>query len=269
MQETRLEHDSMGELQVPASALYGASTRRAVENFPVSGEIMDPALIHAYGLIKEAAALANGKLGTLPDELAKLIADAAREVAEGKHDGHFPVDVYQTGSGTSTNMNVNEVIANRCSQLAGKPLASRAPAHPNDHINLGQSSNDTFPTAIHIAACLEFRDRLIPALEILQKELAGKSIEFHDVLKIGRTHLMDATPMRLGQEFSAYAKQAERGIDRCHKAIKALLELPLGGTAIGTGINRHPDFPQAAIAILNDRTGFEFHVAENSFEAQA
>ncbi len=259
----------MGELQVPATALYGASTQRGIENFPISGETMDPALIHAYGLIKEASARANHKLGILPADLANLIAQVSREVAEGKHDAHFPVDVYQTGSGTSTNMNANEVIANRCSQLADKPLASRQPAHPNDHINLGQSSNDTFPTAIHIAACVQLRDSLLPALESLQKALSEKAREFHHILKIGRTHLMDATPMRLGQEFSGYAKQMERGIGRCRKAIETLLELPLGGTAIGTGLNRHPDFPGTAIAFINERTGLEFRIAENSFEAQA
>lgn len=262
MPETRSEHDSMGDLEVPAAALYGASTQRAVRNFPISGTAMDPAIIHAYGLIKEAAALANGKLGELPEGLAESIAAAAREVAGGEHDAHFPVDVYQTGSGTSTNMNANEVIATLC-RRAGQE------AHPNDHVNLGQSSNDTFPTALHIAACLQLRDALLPALETLRKSLSGKSEAFHHVLKIGRTHLMDAVPMRLGQEFSGYAKQAERGIDRCHKAIKALLEIPLGGTAIGTGLNRHPDFPETAISILTDRTGLAFHRAENPFEAQA
>jgi fumarate hydratase class II len=262
MPETRLEHDSMGELAVPADALYGASTQRAVENFPISGETLSPALIHAYGLIKEASALANAKLGTLPQELAEPIAAAAREVAEGNHDAHFPVDVYQTGSGTSTNMNANEVIATLCRRAGHE-------AHPNDHVNLGQSSNDTFPTAIHIAACAELRDTLIPALETLGHSLSAKAEEFHNVLKIGRTHLMDAVPMRLGQEFSGYAKQAERGAGRCRKAIKALLEIPLGGTAIGTGLNRHPDFPEMAISFLNDRTGFPFHRAENPFEAQA
>lgn len=262
MPETRIEHDSMGELAVPTDALYGASTQRAVQNFPISGETLNPALIHAYGLVKEAAALANAKLCTLPQELAEPIAAAAREVAGGKHDAHFPVDVYQTGSGTSTNMNANEVIATLCRQ-AGHEV------HPNGHVNLGQSSNDTFPTAIHIAACMELRDTLIPALEGLKKSLSAKTAEFHHILKIGRTHLMDAVPMRLGQEFSGYAKQAERGIDRCHRAIGALLEIPLGGTAIGTGLNRHPDFPETAIAILSDRTGFAFHRAENPFEAQA
>lgn len=252
----------MGELAVPADALYGASTQRAIENFPISGQAVHPSLIHAYGEIKHACALANEKLGTLSPEFAKPIATAAQEIAEGKHDAHFPIDVYQTGSGTSTNMNVNEVIATLCNQR-GTEL------HPNDHVNLGQSSNDTFPTAIHIAVCLELRDSLIPALENLRKSLSSKADEFHNILKIGRTHLMDAVPMRLGHEFSGYAKQAERGIDRCHKAIKSLLEIPLGGTAIGTGLNRHPEFPETAIAFLNQRTGLALHCAENPFEAQA
>ncbi len=262
MPETRIEHDSMGELAVPADALYGASTQRAVENFPISGKPIDAAIIHAYGQIKEAAALANAKLGTLPQELAEPIAAAAREVAAGMYDAHFPVDVFQTGSGTSTNMNANEVIATLC-RKSGHEI------HPNDHVNLGQSSNDTFPTAIHIAVCAKLRDTLIPALESLEESLSQKAEEFHHVLKIGRTHLMDAVPMRLGQEFSGYAKQAQRGVARCHKAIDALLEIPLGGTAIGTGLNRHPDFPETAIALLNDRTGFSFRRAENPFEAQA
>ena len=253
----------MGELAVPAEALYGASTQRAVENFPISGQRMDPAIIHAYGLIKEAAAMANAKLATLPEEVAERIAQVSREVAKGVHDEHFPVDVYQTGSGTSTNMNVNEVIATLCRQRGSENV------HPNDHVNLGQSSNDTFPTALHVSVSLSLRDVLIPALEILEKSLSAKAGEFHKVLKIGRTHLMDAVPMRLGQEFSGYAKQVERGIDRCQKAIEALLEIPLGGTAIGTGLNCHEDFPETAIARLNDLTKLEFRRAGNAFEAQA
>ena len=262
MKKTRIEHDSMGALEVPVDALYGASTQRAVENFTISGQAMNPKLIHAYGLIKEAAALANQRIGLLDASLARAIAEAAREVAEGKHDAHFPVDVFQTGSGTSTNMNANEVVSTLCRQRAVN-------VHPNDHVNLGQSSNDTFPTAIHIATCLQIRDVLMPALELLEKSLSGKASEFDNVLKIGRTHLMDAVPMRLGQEFSGYSKQAGRGVDRCYKAIEALLEIPLGGTAIGTGLNCHPDFAETAIALLNERTGFQFHRAENPFEAQA
>lgn len=262
MAETRIERDSMGELAVPAEALYGASTQRAVVNFPISGQVMDAAIVHSYGLIKEAAAYANGQSGDLSNEMAEAIVKYGREIAEGKHDEHFPVDVYQTGSGTSTNMNANEVIATLCRQ-------SGQDVHPNDHVNLGQSSNDTFPTALHVSACLQIRDELLPALEKLHESLLAKAEEFHPVLKIGRTHLMDAVPMRLGQEFSGYAKQAERGMDRCHKAIKALLELPLGGTAIGTGLNCHKEFSVRAIGYLSERTGLDFHPAENPFEAQA
>lgn len=269
MSDLRLEKDSMGPLEVPASALYGASTQRAVENFPISGEPVAPSLIHAYGLIKKAAALTNAELGQLPEELGQLIAKAADEVAKGEHDDHFPVDVYQTGSGTSTNMNVNEVIANRCSLLAGEPLASRSPAHPNDHINLGQSSNDTFPTAMHLAAASEIKNDLLPALRGLFEALERKAEEFYPVLKIGRTHLMDATPLRLGQEFSGYAQQAKNAIQRAESALTATLEIPLGGTAIGTGLNRHQDFPELAIQKLREDTGLDLRRATNPFEAQA
>lgn len=259
----------MGPMQVPAAALYGASTQRAVENFPISGVPVERAIIHAYGLIKAAAAAANGELGELPAEIARLIEIAAREIAAGAHDEHFPVDVYQTGSGTSTNMNVNEVIANRCSQLSGKPLGSQNPVHPNDHANHGQSSNDTFPSAIHVAAARAIHGALIPSLERLHQALAAKAGEFQPVLKIGRTHLMDATPMRLGQEFSAFATQLERAAQRARQALEVLLELPLGGTAIGTGLNRHQNFPQRAIARLAADTGLAFRPATNPFEAQA
>jgi fumarate hydratase class II len=269
MPEQRDEKDSMGTMQVPAAALYGASTQRAVLNFPISGIPVERAIIHAYGLIKAAAAAANAELGELPAELTDLIETAAREIAAGDHDKEFPVDTYQTGSGTSTNMNVNEVISNRCSQLAGKPPGSQEPVHPNDHANHGQSSNDTFPSAIHVAAARLLDGRLIPALEGLHHALAAKAEEFHPVLKIGRTHLMDATPMRLGQEFSGYATQAGRAAERARQALAVLLELPLGGTAIGTGLNRHPDFPERAIARLAADTRLPFRRASNPFEAQA
>jgi len=272
MSETRLEQDSMGEMAVPADALYGASTQRAVLNFPISHQSVDPGLIHAYGLIKFAAARVNGELGHVPKEKTDLIEQAALEVAEGKLDDHFPVDVYQTGSGTSTNMNANEVIANRCAQLSGLPVDApreEKPVHPNDHVNQGQSSNDTFPTAMHIAAALALKNHLLPSLEALQGSLDAKAREFWDVLKIGRTHLMDATPIRLGQEFSGYATQMERAVDRAHKALKALHELPLGGTAVGTGLNCHPDFPPRAIALIADKSGIPFTEAVNHFEAQA
>lgn len=269
MSDTRIERDTMGEMEVPSSALYGASTQRAVLNFPVSGEPVDAGVVHAYGLIKWAAARVNGQLGHVDKALTEQIEVAALEVYEGKLDEHFPVDTYQTGSGTSTNMNANEVIANRCSQQAGEAIGSKKPIHPNDHVNQGQSSNDTFPTAMHIAVGVALKEQLIPALTALQGSLDNKAKEFHDVLKIGRTHLMDATPVCLGQEFGGYAKQVERGVDRAHKGLKAIHELALGGTAVGTGLNCHPDFAGQAIALIAEKTGIEFREAEDHFEAQA
>jgi fumarate hydratase class II len=269
MSDTRIEKDSMGEMEVPSDALYGASTQRAVLNFPVSGTPVDTGVIHAYGLVKWAAAEANRSLGKLADDKADMIAVAAEEVYEGRLDEHFVVDVYQTGSGTSTNMNANEVIANRCSQTAGRPIGSKEPIHPNDDVNMGQSSNDTFPTAMHIAVARALKDELAPALASLQEALDAKAREFHDTLKIGRTHLMDATPVRLGQEFAGYAQQVQRSVDRTHKALKALHELALGGTAVGTGLNCHPEFPGIAIAFIAEKTGIEFREAEDHFEAQA
>lgn len=265
----RIERDTMGEMEVPGDALWGASTQRAVLNFPVSGERLDPALIHAYGLIKWAAARANRELGIVPSDLTDLIESAAAEVFEGKLDEHFVVDVFQTGSGTSTNMNVNEVIANRCSQLAGEAIGSKNPVHPNDHVNQSQSSNDTFPTAMHLAVAMSLKADLIPALERTRESLAAKAGEFYDVLKIGRTHLMDATPVRLGQEFGGYARQLDLAVVRANKAIKALAELPLGGTAVGTGLNCPDGFPGLAIAFISEKSGLAFVEAENHFEAQA
>src|ERR1700704_3467389 len=230
----RMEKDSMGEMSLPESALYGASTQRAVLNFPISGYRFSRPFIRALGIIKWAAAQANHDLGLLDAERAALIVQAAEEVAEGKLDDHFPLDIFQTGSGTSTNTNANEVIANRCAQLAGKPIGSREHVHPNDHVNMGQSSNDVIPSAIHISAAEQLKDHLLPALEKLQGALAGKAKEFWDVIKIGRTHLMDATPVRLGQEFSGYAQQVAYGKDRAQKALEVLRELALGGTAVGT-----------------------------------
>ncbi len=259
---TRTEHDSMGEMEVPAAALYGASTQRAVLNFQISGTRLPLPLIHAYGLIKQAAAQTNAELCLLELELAGKIAEAATEIADGKHDAQFPVDIYQTGSGTSTNTNVNEVIVNRCAQLG-------ATVHPNDHVNLCQSSNDTFPTAIHLAAALEIRNHLIHSLESLAAALEHKARDFHGVLKIGRTHLMDATPVRLGQEFGGWARQVRLSVSRAWKAMDALTELPLGGTAVGTGLNAHPEFAGKTIACLAEMTGIPFHEAENHFEAQA
>src|SRR6185295_8278800 len=265
---TRMEKDSMGEMSIPASALYGASTQRAVLNFPISGQRFSRPFIRALGLLKWAAAQANHDLGLLDAERSALIVQAAEEVAEGKLDEHFPLDIFQTGSGTSTNTNANEVIANRCAQLAGKPIGAREPVHPNDHVNMGQSSNDVIPSAIHISAAEQFKHCLIPALEKLGDALAAKASEFHHVIKIGRTHLMDATPVRLGQEFGGYAQQVRYGKRRAEQAIAALEELALGGTAVGTGLNRHRDFPVKVMRHLEQRTGIAFREAEDHFEAQ-
>ncbi len=269
MSATRTEKDSMGTMEVPADALYGASTQRAVLNFPVSGYRFGREFIRALGMVKWACAEANLELGRLDEERAGLIARAAEEVMEGKLDEHFPIDIFQTGSGTSTNMNANEVIANRCSQLAGKPIGSKDPVHPNDHVNMGQSSNDVIPTAIHIAVAERIRKYLIPSLEKLDGALERKAMEFWEVIKIGRTHLMDATPVRLGQEFSGYAKQIEYARLRAGNAISALEELPLGGTAVGTGLNCHPDFSGIVMHHLWNQTGVTFREAKNHFEAQS
>ncbi len=259
----------MGEMAVPEEALYGASTQRAVLNFPISGRAMPPEFIHGLGLVKLACAQANEELGLLPREKAELIRRAAREVAEGRLDAHFPVDVFQTGSGTSTNMNANEVIANRASQMAGEPLGSKRPAHPNDDVNLGQSSNDIIPTALHVSVALALARGLRPALEELRAALEAKAREFDAIIKIGRTHLMDATPLTLGQEFSGYAAQVGKGVERVDRAVAALRELAVGGTAVGTGINCDPRFGAAVARILSAETGLEFVEARNHFEAQA
>jgi fumarate hydratase class II len=264
----RIEKDSMGEMSVPESALYGASTQRAVLNFPVSGYRFPRPFIRALGLIKWGAAQANHDLGLLDAHRTALIVQAAEEVAEGKLDEHFPLDIFQTGSGTSTNTNGNEVISNRCCQLAGQPIGARDPVHPNDHVNMGQSSNDVIPTAIHISGAEQLKNCLLPELEKLQSALEGKAKEFWDIIKIGRTHLMDATPVRLGQEFSGYAQQIAYACERTQRAIEVLRELPLGGTAVGTGLNRHQDFPAKVMRHLQHRTGIEFREATNHFEAQ-
>jgi len=259
----------MGTMEVPEEALYGASTQRAVLNFPISGYRFPREFIRALGLVKWACAEANHELDKLDETRVNLIAQAAEEVIDGKLDAHFPVDIFQTGSGTSTNMNANEVIANRCSQLAGKPVGSKDPVHPNDHVNMGQSSNDIIPTAIHIAVGESIRHQLLPALENLNAALERKAAEFWGVIKIGRTHLMDATPIRLGQEFSGYAKQVEYSRLRAGNAIAAIEELALGGTAVGTGLNCHPDFAIKVMRHLQNRTGINFREARNHFEAQA
>ncbi|MFT5470806.1 MAG: fumarate hydratase class II [Verrucomicrobiales bacterium] len=266
---TRIETDSMGEVELPDQALYGASTQRAVRNFPISGRRMPRCMIRALGLVKWAAAQANRELGEFDPEIAGPIIHAAREIADGQHDDQFVVDVFQTGSGTSTNMNANEVIANRVSQLSGQIPGSKVPAHPNDHVNRGQSSNDVFPTAIHVAAAETMTQQLLPELEALGKALRQKASAFDKVVKTGRTHLMDATPIRLGQEFGGYARQLEKSAERVRRAIEALLELPLGGTAVGTGLNRHAEFPEKAIGLLREFTGIPFVEAADHFEAQA
>jgi len=266
--QTRIEKDSMGTMELPADALYGATTQRAVLNFPISGYRFSRPFIRALGLVKWAAAQANHDLGKLDERRAELIAEAAEEVIEGHWDSQFPIDIFQTGSGTSTNMNANEVIANRCSQVAGKAIGSKDPVHPNDHVNMGQSSNDVIPTSIHIAVAESVRSELMPALDHLQQGLEAKAHEFWEVIKIGRTHLMDATPVRLGQEFNGYAKQVEYGKLRAGNAIAAVEELALGGTAVGTGLNSHPEFAGKVMGHLWNRTGVAFREARNHFEAQ-
>jgi fumarate hydratase, class II len=263
----RVEKDSMGEMSVPESALYGASTQRAVLNFPISGYRFPRPFIRALGLIKWAAAQANHDLGLLDAERSALIVQAAEEVLDGKLDQHFPLDIFQTGSGTSTNTNANEVIANRCAQLEGKPIGSRD-VHPNDHVNMGQSSNDVIPSAIHISGAEQLKHCLIPALQKLHGALETKAKEFWDIIKIGRTHLMDATPVRLGQEFSGYAQQVAYARARAERALDVLRELALGGTAVGTGLNRHVDFPRKVMHHLKQRAGIDFYEAKNHFEAQ-
>ena len=259
----------MGTMPVPDDALYGASTQRAVLNFPISGRPMPDGFIRGLGLVKIACARANEELGKLPATKSRLIQQVAREVADGKLSAHFPVDVFQTGSGTSTNMNANEVIANRASQLSGEPVGSKKPVHPNDDVNLGQSSNDIIPTALHVSVAVALRDNLQPALKHLHTALDAKAQAFDAIIKIGRTHLMDATPVTLGQEFSGYAMQVVKAIERTDKAIAALCELAVGGTAVGTGINGHPDFAGKVARILVEETGLDFIEARNHFEAQA
>ena len=269
MTDMRTERDSMGEMQVPADAYFGAQTQRAVENFPISGQPIPPDVIHALGLIKRCAAEVNRAKGVLDDDQYRAIAQAADEVVTGDHDDHFPVDVFQTGSGTSSNMNANEVISNRAIEILGGTLGSKQPVHPNDHVNAGQSSNDVFPTAVHVAAYRTAVDALLPALDRLRTSLAAKADEFADVVKPGRTHLMDATPVTLGQEFSGYARQIELGAERVRAALERVAELPLGGTAVGTGLNAPEGMTEGVLAELRARTGIDaFREAENHFEAQ-
>ena len=268
MSSHRIEKDSLGEMQVPSDALWGAQTQRAVENFPISSLRFPRAFIAALGLIKRSAAESNLELELITPEVARDVVAAANEVIDGRLDTHFVLDIFQTGSGTSSNMNANEVIANRATQLRGGQAGSKA-VHPNDHVNLGQSSNDVIPTAMQVAACVQIRQDLLPALQLLQNALERKAREFDDIVKSGRTHLMDATPVRLGQEFGGFAAQVALGIRRVEGAIQDLAELPLGGTAVGTGINTHEKFAQLAIARLAQETGIEFREASNHFERQS
>lgn len=270
MSEFRIEKDSMGDVKVPAKAYYGAQTQRAVENFPISFKPLPPKLIQALGLVKIAAAVANRDLGKLKADIAEPIINAAREVVAGKHDAEFPIDVYQTGSGTSSNMNANEVISNRAVELIGKDrFEAKKAIHPNDHVNMGQSTNDMFPTAIHVAAAQAIQKDLVPQLQQLQKVLTDKAKKWDDIIKIGRTHLADATPIRLGQEIGGYARQVELCVERAKRALNAILELPAGGTAVGTGINTHPKFGATVASVLTKETGVPFVEAKNHFEANA
>lgn len=265
----RIESDTMGELQVPNDKYYGAQTARSLMNFKIGGETMPDELIRAFGILKKAAALVNLELGLLSKEKADLIVKAADEVIEGKLAGNFPLVVWQTGSGTQSNMNVNEVIANRAIELAGGVLGSKKPIHPNDDVNKAQSSNDTFPTAMHIAAVEQIHKILIPMVTKLRDALEQKSKEFENIIKIGRTHLMDATPLTLGQEFSGYTQQLTNGLERINAALPRLYELALGGTAVGTGLNTHPEFAVKSASKIAELTGLPFITARNKFEALA
>jgi fumarate hydratase, class II len=278
MSEYRTEHDSMGDVKVPAKAYYSAQTQRAVENFPISGGGHAPEMIHALGLVKWAAGLVNRDLGKLTrsgknrlnDKQVEALLAAAKEVAEGKLDREFPIDVYQTGSGTSSNMNANEVISNRAIEiLGGDRFATEKAIHPNDHVNMGQSTNDMFPTAIHVAVALGIRKQLIPALTRLADVLKKKAAEWDKIIKIGRTHLADATPLRLGQEIGGFARQLTLSIERAERALNAILELPAGGTAVGTGINTHPEFGRRIAGALAEETGIPFVEAVDHFEGNA
>ena len=268
-EKTRIERDTMGEMEVPAGAYYGASTQRAVINFPISGIRLPRRFLRAVGLIKWGAAQANRDLGLLDAGLAEAIARAAKEVADGALDAHFPLDVFQTGSGTSTNMNANEVIAHRAAEALGAADGGRGSVHPSDHVNLGQSSNDVIPTALHIAALLAIQEELLRAIEALGAGLAAKSKEFWGVIKTGRTHLQDATPIRMGQVMHGYAGQMDKAIRRLEHAKAELALVPLGGTAVGTGINTHPEFARRVLVLVAKETGLDLRETDNHFQAQA
>ncbi|MGL6030363.1 MAG: class II fumarate hydratase [Legionella sp.] len=269
MSNIRIESDSMGEIEVPAAKYWGAQTERSLHHFNIGQDIMPVEVTHAFGILKKAAALTNRDLGKLTQEKADLIVKAADEVSSGKLDAHFPLHVWQTGSGTQSNMNANEVISNRAIELAGGVMGSKAPIHPNDHVNMSQSSNDTFPTAMHIAAACAFHNKLLPAVRNLRATLANKMTEFKDVVKIGRTHLQDAVPITLGQEFSGYVAQLDACLQRLEQVLPELYELAAGGTAVGTGLNTHPQFAVKIAAHIADITKLPFITAPNKFAALA
>ncbi|PIT20238.1 fumarate hydratase, class II [Snodgrassella communis] len=264
---TRIEHDSMGEIAVSENVYWGAQTQRSLQNFDIGGETLPPAMIQAMALVKKAAALTNHQLGRISDECASLIVQAAERVLAGELADQFPLVVWQTGSGTQSNMNMNEVLANVANEIAGQPRGSYQPVHPNDHVNHAQSTNDSFPAAIHVATAIQINQHLIPTVQALRDTLAAKAEAFKDIVKIGRTHLQDATPLTLGQEFSGYVSQLDHGLARLQQALHWLYELPLGGTAVGTGLNSHPQYAEKAAAKLAELTGLPFVTAPNKFEA--
>jgi fumarate hydratase class II len=267
--ETRIEHDTMGEVEVPATAYWGAQTQRSLQNFKIGQEHLPRPLISAMATVKKAAALVNAELGQISPDILALIVPAADQVIAGQWDSQFPLVVWQTGSGTQSNMNCNEVIANLANQSIGKPLGAQHPVHPNDHVNRAQSTNDSFPTAIHVAAAQQINQLLIPAVKRLRDTLDQKATDFADIVKIGRTHLQDATPLTLGQEFSGYVCQLDHGLKRLNQALQGLYELPLGGTAVGTGLNAHPEYAEKSAEKLAELTGLPFVTAPNKFEALA
>lgn len=266
---TRIEHDSMGEIAVSENVYWGAQTQRSLQNFDIGGETLPPAMIQAMALVKKAAALTNQQLERISGECAGLIVQAAERVLAGELADQFPLVVWQTGSGTQSNMNMNEVLANVANEIAGQPRGNYKPVHPNDHVNHAQSTNDSFPTAIHVATAIQINKHLIPAVQALRDTLASKAEAFKDIVKIGRTHLQDATPLTLGQEFSGYVSQLDHGLERLQQALHWLYELPLGGTAVGTGLNSHPQYAEKAAAKLAELTGLPFVSAPNKFEALA
>lgn len=269
MTNVRVEKDTMGDVSVPVDAYFGAQTQRSRDNFKIGGETLPTPLIHAMAMVKKAAALTNAELGRIQMSHRDLIVQACDEIIAGELSDQFPLVVWQTGSGTQSNMNINEVIANRANEIAGQPKGSYQPIHPNDHVNHAQSTNDSFPTAIRVAAAMQINNALIPAIKLLRATLAKKSIDFSDIVKIGRTHLQDATPLTLGQEFSAYVAQLDLALVRINDALQGLYQLPLGGTAVGTGLNSHPDYASKAATQLAKLTGLPFVTASNKFEALA